>query len=115
MGIQKLTRSILETDADGDHYVGNAELCLLAQRIGSIEGVPFESDELRDRFKERSKREEGARTLRNLADTVRILYFEKRREGKVAKASEGTDMSPMNICTPVLWNRKLDGIDITVC
>mmetsp|Transcript_35114 Transcript_35114/g.74902 ORF Transcript_35114/g.74902 Transcript_35114/m.74902 type:complete len:305 (+) Transcript_35114:166-1080(+) len=117
IGLEKLTKSILSTDPDRDHYIGDAELALLARRIESIEGVPFTSDEVCERFR---RGEEGeARSLRNLADAVRILYIEKRREyfaSARAKAKEGADRrSPRNLGHPMFWKRKLEDIDIAVC
>lgn len=109
IGIEKLTKSILRTDVNKDHHVGDAELSLLAQRIESIEGVPFTSKEMCERF-----RQEETRSLRMLADVVRTLYIEKRREHVAAKAAEESAKSPRNIGNSLLWKRKIDGIGIAV-
>ena len=70
IGIEKLTKSILGTnDNNHNHYVGAAELNLLAQRMQSIEGAPFTSEELQYRF-----RQGKTQNLVHLADVVRRLY-----------------------------------------
>ena len=61
-----------------------------------------------DRFKV-----EKERTLRRLADVVRTLYIEKRREQAAEKETlDSPRKSPRNLGTPVLWKRKLDGIGV---
>jgi len=105
----ELTQSILRTDDDSDHHVGDAELMLLSKRVESIEGIPFTSQEMCNRFKL-----EEARTLRTLADVVRTLYIEKRRERVVAKASDELQgrKSPRTLGSSLLWKGKIDGIGI---
>lgn len=109
IGIVELTQSILRTDADGDHHVGDAELMLLSKRVESIEGIPFTKQELCNRFKL-----EETRTLRTLADVVRTMYIEKRRERVAAKASDELlgRKSPRTLGSSLLWKRKIDGIGI---
>ena len=109
IGIVELTQSILRTDDDRDHHVGDAELMLLSKRVESIEGIPFTKQELCNRFKL-----EETRTLRTLADVVRTLYIEKRRERVAAKASDELlgRKSPRTLGSSLLWKRKIDGIGI---
>lgn len=109
MGIEKLSQSILRTDANRDHIVGDAELSLLAHRVESIEGVPFTCEELCDRYKL-----EEVRNLRTLTDVVRTLYVEKRREQVSKRAAEESEKSPKNLGTPFLWKRKISAIGISV-
>lgn len=109
IGMQKLTKCILQTDANKDHHVGEAELSLLAHRIELVEGVPFTTDELFNRF-----RLEENQNLRNLADVVRRLYADKRREQARTKAMGETENSPRKLGAPLLWKRKIDGIGIAV-
>mmetsp|Transcript_19665 Transcript_19665/g.42750 ORF Transcript_19665/g.42750 Transcript_19665/m.42750 type:complete len:113 (+) Transcript_19665:228-566(+) len=107
MGLEKLTKSILRTDVNSDHYVGDAELSLLSNRLELIEGVPFTSQEMIDRF-----RLEEEQNLRTLADLVRTLYIEKRRGQEVAaKAAEVSVKSPRHLGGELLWKKKIDGID----
>lgn len=106
IGIEKLTKSILRTDIDRDHYIGDAELALLAQRVESVEGIPFSREEVCERF-----RMEETRSLTNLANVVRSLYIEKRRE---QTALEEFAKSPRNLGAPLLWKRKIDGIGIAI-
>ena len=107
--MQQLINSILKTDSDRDHYVGDSELLLLSHRLESIEGVPFTSDEMCERF----RRGEG-RSLRDLADTARGLYVEKRREEATVwrELSGEYRKSPRNLGQPLLWKRKFDYVGI---
>lgn len=89
--------------------MGDTELKILALRVESVEGIPFTSQELRERF-----RKEEDRSLRNLADTVRTLYIEKRRQQKHQRIADEFDKSPQNLGAPMLWKRKIDGIGIAV-
>ena len=109
IGIEKLRKNILSTDVNKDHYVGDAELSLLATRIEINDGIPFSSDELCNRFKL-----EETRNLRTLADAAQTLYIEKRREQAVKRASEEIEKTPRNLGTPMLWKRQIDGIGISV-
>eukprot|EP00585_Thalassiosira_rotula_P008583 CAMPEP_0196157888 /NCGR_PEP_ID=MMETSP0910-20130528/44855_1 /TAXON_ID=49265 /ORGANISM="Thalassiosira rotula, Strain GSO102" /LENGTH=135 /DNA_ID=CAMNT_0041422653 /DNA_START=390 /DNA_END=794 /DNA_ORIENTATION=+ len=97
IGIEKLTRSILQTDVDKDHFIGDAELSLLSHRIESVEGVPFTSADVCEQFR---REEEKDRTLRRLAEVVQHLYIEKRRMVNVARANEEEmvmERSPRNL------------------
>ena len=109
MGIEKLTQCILRTDVNRNHFVGDAELTLLAHRVELIEGVPFTCEELCDRYKL-----EDVRTLRSLTDVVHSLYIEKRREQVAKEAAEGSEKGPKNLGTPFLWKRKISAIGISV-
>mmetsp|Transcript_41263 Transcript_41263/g.74375 ORF Transcript_41263/g.74375 Transcript_41263/m.74375 type:complete len:301 (+) Transcript_41263:101-1003(+) len=111
IGLENLTRNILRTDINKDHYIGDAELSILAQRIELIEGVPFTSEEMRERFRQEERQ---TRSLTKLCDVVRTLYIEKRRERVVTKAEEESERSPRNLGSSLLWKRKIDGIGITV-
>lgn len=75
--------------------------------------MPFTSEELCDRFT--SMGEGKDRSLRDLADVVRGLYIEKRREQQLARLDdEFNGKSPRNLGTPFLWKRQIDGIGVTV-
>ena len=103
IAFETLIKSVLDTDSNSDHFIGDAELNLLAYRLESIEGVPFTGQEMCDRFS-RAK----ARSLSNLADVVRNLYIEKRREQVAARARKELKRSPKNLGAFLLWKRKLE-------
>ena len=109
VGIVELTKSILNTDINSDHHVGDAELSLLAHRVESIEGVPFSCEELCEQYKK-----EEVRNLRTLADVVRRLYIEKRREQVSLREAELLDKSPRNLGTQYLWKRKISAVGVSV-
>lgn len=95
-------KSVLQTDKDGDHFIGDAELNMLAYRLEQIEGVPFTAQELCIRFNRWT-----TKNLRTLVDCVRQLYIEKRREQVLAKATKQTERSPRNLGAHLLWNDKM--------
>ncbi|KAL9185505.1 hypothetical protein ACHAXT_003282 [Thalassiosira profunda] len=99
IGLQELTKSILSTD-QRDHFVGEAELSLLAQRIESIEGVPFRTGEVCQRF-----RQEEEQTLDNLADLCTLMYIEKRRVQHATKILVDGE-SPRKLGAQLLWKKK---------
>jgi len=100
---QTLITSVLKSDPNGDRFIGDAELNLLAKRLECIEGVPFTAKELCDSFSRWS-----TRNMTTLVDVVRTLYVVKRREQVRAKARKEIDMSPRNLGGHLLWQRKLD-------
>ena len=100
---QTLITSVLKSDPNGDRFIGDAELNLLAKRLKCIEGVPFTAQELCDSFSRWS-----TRNMTTLVDVVRTLYVVKRREQVRAKARKEIDMSPRNLGGHLLWQRKLD-------
>ena len=102
LAFENLLRSVLQTDKDGDHFIGDAELNVLAYRLEQIEGVPFTAQELCTQFNRWT-----TKNLRTLVDCVRTLYIEKRREQVLAKATEQTERSPRNLGAHLLWNDKL--------
>ncbi|KAL3784191.1 hypothetical protein HJC23_001390 [Cyclotella cryptica] len=102
LAFENLLRSVLRTDTDGDHFIGDSELNLLAYRLEQIEGVPFTAQELCTRFNRWT-----TKNLRTLVDCVRTLYIEKRREQVLAKATKQTERSPRNLGAHLLWNDKL--------
>mmetsp|Transcript_4954 Transcript_4954/g.10842 ORF Transcript_4954/g.10842 Transcript_4954/m.10842 type:complete len:309 (-) Transcript_4954:2823-3749(-) len=112
IGLQKLTKLLLQTDIDRDHWVGDAELSILAQRIDGIEGIPFTKEEMCKKF----QREKEDRSLQNLADVVRNLYITKRKEQFRLRAARGGSpgKSPRNLGNSLLWKRQIDGIGISV-
>jgi len=76
--LDELIKSILETDDDSQHVIGDAEFNILSKRIQSIDSVPFTLQELTTQFKRQPMEE---RTLGSLAfDIVLMLYVEKRRQ-----------------------------------
>ena len=81
--VDELIQSILNTDDDAYHIVGDAEFNILSKRIQSIDNVPFTLQELTTRFKRQSM--EG-RTLRFLSDIMLMLYVEKRRQQHATKS-----------------------------
>ncbi|KAL7528491.1 hypothetical protein ACHAWF_004061 [Thalassiosira exigua] len=102
IGLQKLIKSILITDANRDHRVGDAELSILTQRIQLIEGVPFTSEEVCERFGMLE-----SKSLRNLAEVVQTLFIEMRREQIAVKMAEESEKSPKSLGAPFLWKEKL--------
>ena len=82
--VEELIKSILETDDDSHHIVGDAEFNILSKRIQSVDGVPFTLQELTNRFKRQSMEE---RTLRSLVDIVIMLFVENRRKQNATKSS----------------------------
>jgi hypothetical protein len=82
--VEELIKSILKTDDDSHHIVGDTEFNILSKRIQSIDGVPFTLQELSCRFKRQSMEE---RTLRSLADVLLLLYIENRRKQNATKSS----------------------------
>lgn len=102
LAFENLLRSVLQTDKDGDHFIGDAELNVLSYRLEQIEGVPFTAQELCTQFNRWT-----TKNLRTLVDCVRTLYIEKRREQVLAKATNQTERSPRNLGAHLLWNDKL--------
>lgn len=102
MAFENLLTSVMQTDNNGDHFIGDSELNMLAYRLEQIEGVPFTSQELCVRFNRW-----GTKNLRALVDCVRTLYIEKRREQVLAQKQCESVRSPRNIGTHLLWNDKL--------
>ncbi|KAL7520501.1 hypothetical protein ACHAWX_005220 [Stephanocyclus meneghinianus] len=102
LAFENLLRSVLQTDKDGDHFIGDAELNVLSYRLEQIEGVPFTAQELCTQFNRWT-----TKNLRTLVDCVRTLYIEKRREQVLAKATHQTERSPRNLGAHLLWNDKL--------
>ena len=82
--LDELIKSILDTDDDAHHIVGDAEFNILSKRIQSVDSIPFTLQELTTRFKRQSMEE---RTLRSLADLVLMLTIENRRKQNATKSS----------------------------
>ena len=95
--------SILKTDIDGNHFIGEAELNLLAFRLESIDGVPFTGKEMIERFSYVE-----TRSLVALVDVVRELYIEKRREQVSARERKELDRSPTKLGSHLLWKRRFE-------
>lgn len=103
IALQDLLSSVIQTDMNGDHFIGDSELNMLAFRLQQIEGVPFSGEELCTRF----ARWPGTKNLRSLVDCVRTLYIEKRREQVAAKEAHQTERLPRQLGTHLLWNDKM--------
>ena len=101
IGLEKLTTSVLRSDLDRDHHVGENELVLLACRLESQDGVPFSGDDLIDAFAGRE-----SRSLRDLAGVIQELYVEKRRHQARAREALHVDVSPRNLGTSILLGGK---------
>lgn len=100
--LQDLLRSVIQTDMDGDHLIGDSELNMLAFRLQSIEGVPFTGEELCNRFARWP-----SKNLRSLVDCVRTLYIEKRREQVLLMETHQMERLPRQLGTHLLWNDKI--------
>jgi len=95
--------SVIQTDQNGDHLIGDAELNMLAFRLQQIEGVPFTGEKLCNRF----AKWPGKKDLRNLVDCIRTMYIEGRRKQVIAKETHQTERLPRQLGTHLLWNDKM--------
>lgn len=102
IALQDLLRSVIQTDMDGDHFIGDSELNMLAFRLQQIEGVPFTGEELCTRFARWP-----SKNLRNLVDCVRTLYIEKRSQQVVDKEIHQSERLPRQLGTHLLWVDKM--------
>jgi hypothetical protein len=102
VAFQDLLNSVIQTDKNGDHIIGDSELNMLAFRLQQIEGVPFTAQELCTRFAKWP-----GKSLLCLVDCVRSLYIEKRREQVVAKGTNQTERMPRQLGAHLLWNDKM--------
>jgi hypothetical protein len=102
IALQDLLSSVIQTDMNGDHFIGDSELNMLAFRLQQIEGVPFTGEELCTRFAKWP-----TRNLRSLVDCVRTLYIEKRREQVAAKEAQQSERLPRQLGAHLLWNDKM--------
>ena len=123
IGLLDLSKSILKTDPNKHHHVGEAELTLLSKRVELIDGIPFTKEELCHRFwgggvvEENNKNsssnnnQQQQQTLCNFVNVVITLYIEKRREHAVMKRDdELIEKSPRNLGRSLLSSRrKLNG------
>ena len=103
--MQKLTATILRADLDNNHHVNDLELKLLTLRIELIDGLPFSSQDLRERF--RKQKDECNKSLRHLADTIRTLYLEKREQQHHKQLRGKLDINSHMMSVPVLLRRKV--------
>lgn len=123
IGLVDLSKSILKTDPNKNHHVGEAELTLLSKRVELIDGIPFTKEELCHRFfgggvvVENNKnsnlnQQQQQQTLCNFVNVVITLYIEKRREQAVMKRDdELIEKSPRNLGRSLLSSRrKLNGV-----
>ena len=102
MAFETLLKSVLQTDTNGDHFIGDSELNMLAFRLQQIEGVPFSAEQLCTRFASWP-----TKNLRSLVDCVRTLYIEKRREQNADKEKNQIERSPRHLGAHLLWKEKL--------
>ena len=122
IGLVDLSKSILKTDPNKNHHVGEAELTLLSKRVELIDGIPFTKEELCHRFfgggvvennkNSSSNNQKQQQTLCNFVNVVITLYIEKRREQAVMKRDdELIEKSPRNLGRSLLSSRrKLNGV-----
>jgi len=108
IGLQMLTTTVLRSDHDRDHHVGDNELELLACRLEARGGVPFSGDDLVEAFAGRE-----SRSLGDLVGVVQELYVEKRRHRvrtrEVLRLDGG---SPRHLGTSVLLGGQRDDLAV---
>ena len=109
LAFETLLKSVLQTDKNGDHFIGDSELNMLAFRLQQIEGVPFTAEQLCTLFARWP-----TKNLRSLVDCVRTLYIEKRREQFAAKEANQSERSPRHLGAHLLWNDKKSNYGVTV-